>query len=109
MGVNMRFTCTRLFHPWHTVFIRILAAATFDFCLAGVWLLIEGGSYLRAAFINFGAISPTDIDTVDSFSGPIFKIYNQEISSGTKPRTFSATFLPRTNDRSWLAIVATLT
>ena len=35
-----------------TVFIQILATATINFSLAGVWLLIEGGSYLRAAFIN---------------------------------------------------------
>ena len=36
----------------HTVFIQIVAAATVDFSLAWVWLLIECGSYLRAAFIN---------------------------------------------------------
>ena len=40
----------------NTVFIRILAAATINFSLAGVRLLIEGGSYLRAAFIYFGGI-----------------------------------------------------
>ena len=34
-----------------TVFIRIVAAATINFSLAGVWLLIEGGSYSRTAFI----------------------------------------------------------
>ena len=33
----------------HTVFIRIVAAATINFSLTGVRLLIEGGSYLRAA------------------------------------------------------------
>ena len=81
--------------------------ATINFNLAGVRLLIEGSSYLRAAFINFGAIPLTDIDTANSFfrtSFRIFKIYNREISSGTKPRTFSATFLPRTNNHSWLAM-----
>ena len=31
-----------------TIFIQILAAATINFSLAGVRLLIEGGSYLRA-------------------------------------------------------------
>ena len=36
----------------HTVFIRILAAATINFSLAGVRLLIEGGSYSRTIFIN---------------------------------------------------------
>ena len=59
----------------YTVFIRILAAATINFSLAGVQLLIEGGSYSRAAFINFGAISLGDrsyrlhkhIDTIDLF------------------------------------------
>ena len=41
-----------------TVFtcIRILAAATINFSLAWVQLLTEGGSYSRAAFINFGPI-----------------------------------------------------
>ena len=42
--------------PVHTVFIRIVAAATINFSLAGVQLLIEGGSYSRVAFINFGPI-----------------------------------------------------
>ena len=35
----------------HTVFIRIVAAATINFSLAGVRLLIEGSSFSRAAFI----------------------------------------------------------
>ena len=35
----------------HTVFIRIVAAATINFSLTGVRLLIEGGSYSRTAFI----------------------------------------------------------
>ena len=34
-----------------TVFIRIVAAATNNFSLAGVWLLIKGGSYSRAALL----------------------------------------------------------
>ena len=33
-------------------FIRILAVATINFSLAGVRLLIESGSYSKAAFIN---------------------------------------------------------
>ena len=88
---------------------------TVNFSLAGVWLLFEGSSYLSVAFINFGAISLTDTDTVDLFSGLIFKylfkIYNREIhvSSRTKPRMFSATFLPRTNNCSRLAIMDTPT
>ena len=48
----------------NTVFIRILAVATINFSLAGVRLLIEGGSYSRA---NFGETPLGDIDTIDSF------------------------------------------
>jgi hypothetical protein len=44
------------FHSTNTVFMRMIAAATIIFSLAGVRLLIEGGSYLRTAFIYFGAI-----------------------------------------------------
>ena len=36
----------------YTVFPRSDAAATVNFSFAGVRLLIEGGSYSRAAFIN---------------------------------------------------------
>ena len=42
------------------VFIRILAAATINFNLARVRLLIEDGFY-------FGATPIGDIDTIDSF------------------------------------------
>ena len=43
----------------YTVFIRIVAAATINFGLAGVRLLIEGGSYSRAAFIYLeGYLAP---------------------------------------------------
>ena len=38
----------------NTVFVRIVAAAAINFSLACVRLLIEGDSYARAAFINFG-------------------------------------------------------
>ena len=44
-----------------TVFIRIVAVATINFSLAGVRLLIEGGSYSRAAFIYFGGIPCADL------------------------------------------------
>ena len=37
---------------WCTVFIRIVAAATINFALSFVRLLIEGGSYSRAATIT---------------------------------------------------------
>ena len=49
--------------------------ATINFSLAGMRLLIEGGSYSRTAFINFGVIPLGDrscrlrkhIDTIDLF------------------------------------------
>ena len=41
---------------------RLLLISSF----AGVRLLIEGGSYSRAAFINFEATPLGDIDTIDS-------------------------------------------
>ena len=37
----------------NTVFTRIVATATINFTCSSVWLLIEGGSYSRAATINF--------------------------------------------------------
>ena len=40
----------------HSVYILIVAAATINFSLAWVQLLIKGSSYSRAAFINFGPI-----------------------------------------------------
>ena len=59
----------------YTVFIQILAAATINFSLAGVRLLIEGGAYSRAAFINFGAKHLGDIDTIDSIFMTDFRIF----------------------------------
>ena len=38
----------------NTIFIRIVAAATINFSLTRVRLLIEGSSHSRAAFIDFG-------------------------------------------------------
>ena len=40
----------------NAVFIQIVAAAIINFSFAWVRLLIEGGSYSRATFINFGPI-----------------------------------------------------
>ena len=40
---------------------NIIAVAIINISLAGVWLLIEGSSYLRVAFINFRAIPPSAI------------------------------------------------
>ena len=53
----------------YTVFIRIVAAATINFGLAWVRLLIEGGSYSRAAFINFGQILDAVIHKICSIEG----------------------------------------
>ena len=55
MHVNVSIYLTRAYVPLNrnTVFTRIVAAATINFALFTVWLLIEGGSYSRAATINF--------------------------------------------------------
>ena len=37
----------------YTVFTRVVAAATTNFFPSSVWLLIESGSYSRAAIIDF--------------------------------------------------------
>ena len=87
-------TKTIITYPLHRN-IRIVAAATINFSLTGVRLLIEGSSYSRAAFINFGVTPLGGIDTVDSFFRTdlrIFELYDREISSKTKPSTSSAMF-----------------
>ena len=51
------------------------------------------------------------MDMIDLFfrtDSQIVEMHDREISSRTKPGTFSAIFLPHTNDCAWLAIVATL-
>ena len=51
------------------------------------------------------------MDMIDLFfrtDSQIVEMYDREISSRTKPETFSAIFLPHTNDCAWLATVATL-
>ena len=58
----------------NTVFVRIIATATINFSLAGLWLLFEGGFYSKAAFIKFGTIPLGDIDTIDSFFRTDFDI-----------------------------------
>ena len=50
-----------------TTFIQIVAVATINFSLAGVQLLIEGGSYSRAAFIYSGVIPLGDTDMIGLF------------------------------------------
>ena len=49
----------------YTVFIRIVAAASINFSLARVRLLIKGGSYSRVTFINFGVIPPDTVHKND--------------------------------------------
>ena len=58
-------TRIHLGHQLYTVFIRIVATATTNFSLAGVWLLIEGSSYSRAAFINCGAVCIGVVNAID--------------------------------------------
>ena len=84
-----------------TVFIRIVAAATINFSLAWVRLLIEGGSYSRAAFINFGPILDDVIhkncSTEGWFSKTALRVIEIRSSkklprcSKTKPRPSSVT------------------
>ena len=88
----------------YTVFIRIVSAATINFSLAWVRLLIEGGSYSRAAFINFGPIPHSVIrkncSTEDWFMKTSLRVINVRSStkllccSRTKPRLSSAIVLP---------------
>ena len=73
-----------------TVFIRIVAAATIIFSLAWVQLLIEGGSYLRTAFIYFRPILDSvvheDCSTEDWFT----KTALQEIDIDRQRSFYSA-------------------
>ena len=89
-----------------TVFIRIpvVAAATINFNLAWVRLLIEGGSYSRAVFINFGPILDAVIHKICSiegwFSKTALRVIEKRSSkklprcSKTKPRPSSVTVCP---------------
>ena len=56
-------------------FHYLLAAATINSSLAGEQPLIEGGSYSRAAFINFRVVPLTDIDTIDRIDFRISNIH----------------------------------
>ena len=56
-------------------FHYLLAAATINSSLAGVQSLIEGGSYSRAAFINFRVVPLTDTDTIDRIDFRISNIH----------------------------------
>ena len=56
------------YDPANTIFIWIIATAAINFSLARVRLLIKGGSYSRAAFINFGQIPHDTIHKNDTMN-----------------------------------------
>ena len=103
----------------YTVFIRIVAAATINFSLAWVRLLIEGGSYSRAAFINFGPIPHSVIrkncSTEDWFMKTSLRVIDVRSSkklpccNRTEPKLSSAFVLPQMSEHIPLAITTTLT
>ena len=112
----------------YTIFIQIVATTAMKFSLAGVWLLIEGTSYSRAAFINFTQCSPHVYCIAGNFRGrklswidkkwPYFM--EKTFAGGSKTAKFvnvftlksfplynrSAATLPWTNAHLPLAIVA---
>ena len=57
----------------------LVATATIKFSLAQVWLLIEGSSYLMAAFINFRPIPRSTIDNNSSTKDWFLRIVLQVI------------------------------
>ena len=56
MYVDIRAAARYALGKIYTVFIRIVAAATINFSLAWMRLLIEDGSYSRAALVYFRPI-----------------------------------------------------
>ena len=99
----------------YTVFIRIVAVATINFSLTGVWLLIEGGSYWRKALFILDRYLYAD-PVVSSYDRlvfrttfRIFEILWSKNSSRIKPGKSSVMLLPGTDDRSWRTNVATPT
>ena len=103
----------------YTVFIRIVTVATINFSLAWVRLLIEGSSYSRAAFVNFGSIPHSVLhkkgSTEDWFMKTSLWVIDVRSSkkllccNRTKPRLSSAVVLPQMSKRVALAIVTTPT
>ena len=84
----------------YTVFNQIVAAATINFSLAWVWLLIEGGSYSRAAFIYLpildGGVNE-DCSTEDWFTKTALRDFDIRLSKKLprcKPRLSSAIVCP---------------
>ena len=86
----------------------VLTVATINFSLAGVQLLINGGSYSRATFILFGAVPLGDIDTC--MIDLIFRIDFQDMIENKQQNQAKYTmFLPQSNDCFRLMIMATPT
>ena len=90
-----------------------------NFSLAWVQLLIEGGSYSRAAFINFGpmlgGVVHKNRSTEDWFIKTALRVIEIQSSkrllccSRIKPRLSSAMVWPRTSECIPLVIVTTPT
>ena len=102
-----------------TVFIRTVAAATIKFNLAWVPLLIEGGSYSRAVFINFrlrlDGVIHKNCSTEGRFTKTALRIIDIRSSkklprcSKTKPRPSSVMVLAQISKHALLAFVTTPT
>ena len=91
---------------------RIVAVATINFSLAGVRLLIEGGSYSKTALEGYLCTDPV-VSCCDRLVFQDYFLNSRDMmienSSRIKPGMSSVMFLPRTDDRSWRANVATPT
>ena len=110
--INPEIHCNIIRHIYihgtyiNTVFIRILATATINFSLAGVQLLIKGGSYLRMVFINLERHLLVTLTQQTQFSGLISNVRSiNKQQNQAKDLKVSAMFLPRTSDRAWLMVV----
>ena len=82
-------TCT--FQNVYTVFIRIAAAATINFSLAWVWLLIEGGFCSKAAYIKFGPI----LDSVIHKNRSTRMLVYEDCTSGNQDTIIKKAFTPQ--------------
>ena len=101
LHIHIHIHCTYI----NILFIRILATATINFSLAGVQLLIKGGSYLGTVFINLERHLLVTLTQQTQFSGLIsnVRLINKQ-QNQAKDLKVSAMFLPRTSDRAWLMV-----
>ena len=67
--LNLTIFDSQIVYTKYKYLIQRVAAATINFSLAWVRLLIKGSSYSRAAFINFGPILDGVIHTNCSTEG----------------------------------------